>query len=215
MWAPLKGVRRIYQQAFIDTYSAVGFAKLFISKHPINSADLLNDRVILFFDEYEILLLRILTDRGTEFCGKPDTHEYQLFLAINDIDHSKTIHHVQSLDDHLISEFFSRKVFALLLGEELISEQMVEKIAGWRHSGFNVHSQFRAEMIRKVYEVDPLVCPQCGGQMKVISFITDYAVVDRIIHHPKLTFVADKPPPPHLVYQELLMDSETGAKYFS
>jgi len=72
-----------------------------------------------------------------------------------------------------------------------------------------------AEMIRKVYEVDPLVCPQCGGQMKVIAFITDYAVVDRIIHHLELTFVADKPPPPHLVSQKLLMDSETGAEYFS
>jgi hypothetical protein len=71
-----------------------------------------------------------------------------------------------------------------------------------------------AEMIRKVYEVDPLVYDQCGGQMKVIAFITDYAVVDRIIHHLKLTFVAGKPPPPHLVYQELLMDSETGAEHF-
>jgi hypothetical protein len=50
-------------------------------------------------------------------------------------------------------------------------------------------------MIRKVYEVDPLVCPQCGGQMKVIAFITDYAVVDRIINHLKLTFVTDKPLP--------------------
>jgi len=130
-------------------------------------------------------------------------------------DEQGRFHHVQSFDDHLIAEFFSREVFALLLGEELISEQMVEKIAGWRHSGFNVHSRVRAEMIRKVYEVDPLVCPQCGGQMKVISFITEYAVVDRIIHHLKLTFVADKPPPPHLVYQELLMDSETGAEYFS
>ncbi len=64
-----------------------------------------------------------------------------------------------------------------------------------------------AEMIRKVYEVDPMICPQCGGQMRIIAFLTDYAVVDRIIHHLKLTFVADKPPPPHLVYQEFLMDS--------
>jgi len=86
----LKGVGRIYQQTFIDTYSNVGFAKLYNSKHPINSADLLNDRVIPFFDKYGISLLRVLTDRGTEFCGKPDTHEYQLFLALNDIDHSKT-----------------------------------------------------------------------------------------------------------------------------
>jgi hypothetical protein len=58
-----------------------------------------------------------------------------------------------------------------------------------------------AEMIRKVYEVDPLVCPECGGRMKIIAFITDYAVVDRIINHLRLTFIADKPPPPHLVYQ--------------
>jgi transposase InsO family protein len=86
----LKGVGRVYQQTFIDTYSAVGFCKLYTSKHPINAADLLNDRVIPFFEEHGIPVLRILTDRGTEFCGKPDTHEYQLFLALNDIDHTKT-----------------------------------------------------------------------------------------------------------------------------
>jgi transposase InsO family protein len=86
----LKGVGRIYQQTFIDTYSAVGFAKLYTSKVPINSADLLNDRVVPFFDRHGIPLLRILTDRGTEFCGKPDAHDYQLFLALNDIDHTKT-----------------------------------------------------------------------------------------------------------------------------
>ena len=86
----LKGVGRIYQQTFIDTYSAVGFAKLYTSKAPINSADLLNDRVIPFFDKYGIPILRILTDRGTEFCGKPDRHDYELFLALNDIDHTKT-----------------------------------------------------------------------------------------------------------------------------
>jgi len=61
-----------------------------MSKHPINAADLLNDRVILFFDKYGIPLLRILTDSVTEFCGKPDTHEYHLFLALNHIDHTKT-----------------------------------------------------------------------------------------------------------------------------
>jgi transposase InsO family protein len=86
----IKGVGRIYQQTFVDTYSAVACAKLYTSKHPINSADLLNDRVIPFFDQHQVPLLRILTDRGTEFCGKPDTHEYQLFLALNDIDHSRT-----------------------------------------------------------------------------------------------------------------------------
>jgi len=50
------------------------------------------------------------------------------------------------------------------------------------------------EMIRKVYEVDPMVCPRCGATMKVIAFLTDYAVVDRLINHLRLTFVAERPP---------------------
>ena len=72
-----------------------------------------------------------------------------------------------------------------------------------------------AAMIRKVYEVNPLLCPQCGGQMKVITFITDFSVVDRIINHLNLTFVSDKPPPSHRFYQEFLMATETSAEYFS
>ena len=72
-----------------------------------------------------------------------------------------------------------------------------------------------AEMIRKVYEVDPMLCPRCGAKMRVIAFLTDYAVVERIIDHLKLTFVADKPPPPHIAYQEVLMAAEASAEYFS
>jgi hypothetical protein len=72
-----------------------------------------------------------------------------------------------------------------------------------------------AEMIRKVYEVDPMVCPQCGATMKVIAFLTYYSVVDKIINHLKLTFVAEKPPPPQFAYQEVLMAAETSAEYFS
>jgi hypothetical protein len=72
-----------------------------------------------------------------------------------------------------------------------------------------------AEMIRKVYEVNPLRCPQCQGKMRIIAFLSDYAVVDRIITHLKLTFVADKPPPPHLAYQEILVAAEASADCFS
>ena len=86
----LKGIGRIYQQTFVDTYSKVAHAKLYNTKTPITSADLLNDRVVPFFEENGIFLLRVLTDRGTEYCGKQDSHDYQLFLAIHDIDHSKT-----------------------------------------------------------------------------------------------------------------------------
>lgn len=86
----LKGVGRIYQQTFVDTYSKIAFAKLYTSKTPITSADILNDRVLPFFDQYQLPMLRILTDRGTEYCGRMDQHDYQLYLAINDIDHTKT-----------------------------------------------------------------------------------------------------------------------------
>lgn len=86
----LKGVGRVYQQTFIDTYSRVGFAKLYTQKHAITAADLLNDRVCPFFEENGIPLLRILTDRGTEYCGNKQQHAYQLYLALEDIDHTKT-----------------------------------------------------------------------------------------------------------------------------
>jgi transposase InsO family protein len=86
----IKGIGKVYQQTFIDTYSGVGFAKLYNTKQPITSADVLNDRVLPFFEQYNLPLLRILTDRGTEYCGRADEHDYQLFLAVNDIDHTKT-----------------------------------------------------------------------------------------------------------------------------
>jgi transposase InsO family protein len=86
----MKGVGRIYQQTFIDTYSKVVFAKLYDRKTPITAADLLNDRVVPFFEEKEVKLSRILTDRGTEYCGSPEHHEYELYLAVEDIDHSRT-----------------------------------------------------------------------------------------------------------------------------
>jgi len=60
-----------------------------------------------------------------------------------------------------------------------------------------------------------LISPECGGRMKVIAFITDFQAVDRIIDHLKLTFVADKPPPPRIAYQELLMTADVSAEYFS
>lgn len=86
----LKGVWRIYQQTFIDTYSKVGFAKLYDRKTPVTAADLLNDRVLPFFEQQEIPVNRVLTDRGTEYCGAPERHEYELYLAVENIDHTRT-----------------------------------------------------------------------------------------------------------------------------
>ena len=93
----IKGVGRIYQQTFVDTYSKVAMAKLYTTKTPITAADLLNDRVLPFFAEHGMGVLRILTDRGTEYCGKAETHDYLLYLALNDIEHTKTkVRHPQT-----------------------------------------------------------------------------------------------------------------------
>jgi transposase InsO family protein len=86
----IKSIGRIYQQTFLDTYSKMAFAKLYDRKNALVAADLLNDRVLPFFDEQEVPLLRVLTDRGTEYCGNRECHEYQLYLGVENIDHSRT-----------------------------------------------------------------------------------------------------------------------------
>lgn len=86
----IKGVGRIYQQTYIDTYCKVAKAKLYLSKDALTAAELLNDKVIPMYEEYQVRLLRILTDRGTEYCGRQQDHAYQLYLAIENIDHTRT-----------------------------------------------------------------------------------------------------------------------------
>jgi transposase InsO family protein len=104
----LKGVGRIYQQTYVDTYAKVAQCKLYTTKTPITAADLLNDRVLPFYEAHDLPVLRILTDRGTEYCGRAETHDYQLFLAINDIDHTKT--KAQSPQTNGICERFHRTI---------------------------------------------------------------------------------------------------------
>jgi transposase InsO family protein len=86
----IKSVGRIYQQTFIDTYAKVAFAKLYDRKNALVAADTLNDRVLPFYEEHGVRLLRVLTDRGTEFCGNRESHEYQLYLALENFDHTRT-----------------------------------------------------------------------------------------------------------------------------
>jgi transposase InsO family protein len=144
---PIKGVGRIYQQTFIDTYSRVALAKLYTEKTAITAADLLNDRVVPFFEEQGIQLQRILTDRGTEYCGKPEHHAYQLYLAIEDIDHSKTkANHPQTngigerfhktMQDECYSLLFRKKLYQSLEELQTDVDEWVRKYNEERpHSG--------------------------------------------------------------------------------
>jgi hypothetical protein len=78
----MKEVGRIYQQTYINTYSRVAFAKIYTDKTAVNYADILNDRVLPWFSKQDVSVLRILTDRGTEYCGKVESHAYQLYFAV-------------------------------------------------------------------------------------------------------------------------------------
>lgn len=104
----LKGVGRIYQQTFIDTYSKVAVAKLYDRKTALVAADLLNDRVVPMYETHGLSLLRVLTDRGTEYCGKPDNHEYELYLAVEDVEHTRT--KVRSPQTNGICERFHKTI---------------------------------------------------------------------------------------------------------
>ncbi|MEM8669349.1 MAG: IS481 family transposase [Planctomycetota bacterium] len=143
----LKGVGRVYQQTFIDTYTRVAHAKLYTQKHAITAADLLNDRVLPFFEEHEIPLLRILTDRGTEYCGRKDQHEYQLYMALEDIDHTKTKAKspqtngiCERFHKTILEEFyqiaFRKKIYATLEELQADLDQWIDKYNQERpHSG--------------------------------------------------------------------------------
>src|SRR6201993_2505397 len=121
----IKSVGRIYQQTFLDTYAKVAFAKLYDRKNALVAADLLNDRVLPFFEEHQIPLLRVLTDRGTEYCGQREHHEYELYLAVENIDHSRTkTKHPQTngicerfhktIQDEFYSVAFRKKLYSSL-----------------------------------------------------------------------------------------------------
>jgi hypothetical protein len=95
-----------------------------------------------------------------------------------------------------------RKAIRVPIALEMLEEELPRVASkGW------------AEMIRKVYEVDPMICPRCGGRMKVVAFLTEHAVVDRIIRHLELTFVAEKPPPAYVFEQPAMVAAEESGEY--
>jgi transposase InsO family protein len=89
-WGTLKGVGKVYVQVVADAFCSLAFAKVYTSKMPITSADLLYDRVLPFYEALGVAVKAILTDNGREFCGRPEQHPYELLLALHDIEHRTT-----------------------------------------------------------------------------------------------------------------------------
>jgi hypothetical protein len=143
----LKGVGRIYEQTFVDTYSKLAFVKLYDRKNALTAADMLNDRVLPFFEEQGVPLLRILTDRGSEYCGNRESHEYALYLDLENIEHTRTktrspqtngicerFH--QTIQNEFYASAFRRKLYRSLDELQADVDQWVEGYNAERtHSG--------------------------------------------------------------------------------
>lgn len=135
-----KGIGRVYQQTFVDTYSRVAFAKLYTEKTAITAADMLNSTVLPWCDGQQVPVLRILTDRGTEYCGKVEHHAYQLYLAVENIDHTRT--KVKSPQTNGICERFHKTMknefYDIALRKRVYQslEQLQEDVQAWLE-GYN------------------------------------------------------------------------------
>lgn len=143
----IKGVGRIYQQTFIDSYCKVVMVKLYDRKHALTAADMLNDKVIPWYEEQGIPLLRILTDRGSEYCGNREHHEFELYLDLENIEHTRTkakspqtngicerFH--QTIQNEFYATAFRRKIYCSIEQLQADADQWVQDYNHERaHSG--------------------------------------------------------------------------------
>ena len=156
----MKGVGRIYQQTVIDTYSKVAFAKLYDRKNALVAADMLNDRVIPFFDSKEIPVLRVLTDRGSEYCGNREHHEYELYLDLENIDHTKT--KAKSPQTNGICERFHKTILS-----EFYQIAFREKI----YESIEMLQNDLDEWLREYNELRPHSGKYCYGKTPMQTFL--------------------------------------------
>jgi transposase InsO family protein len=89
-WGTLKGVGKVYVQVVVDVFCSLAFAKVYTSKMPITACDLLYERVLPFYEALGVDIGAILTDNGREFCGKPESHPFELLLSLEGIEHRTT-----------------------------------------------------------------------------------------------------------------------------
>lgn len=152
----IKGIGKLYQQTGIDTYSNVGFAKLYLEKTALCAADFLNDKVLPMFDEHGIRVLRLLSDNGREYCGRKEAHPFELYLHLNDIEHTRTkvrrpqtngsVERLnQTIEDEFYKVAFRKKLYSSL---DEIQADLDEFMAGYNTERTNQgkHCQGRTPM---------------------------------------------------------------------
>ena len=147
----IKGIGKIYMQSAVDCSCSVAFAKICVSKQPITSVALVHERIVPFYESIGVPLRAILTDCGREYCGRPDSHYYELYLGSINVEHRTTrpaspytngfaerFH--RTVKDEFFSKVFREKVYSSV--EQL--QQDLDGFLEFYNSG-RVHSGYRCE----------------------------------------------------------------------
>ena len=176
----IKGVGRIYQQTYIDTFSKVVFCKLYDRKNALVAADLLNDRVLPFDEEHDVKLLRMLTDRGTEYKGSREHHEYELYLSIEDMEHTFT--KAKSPQTNGICERFHKTIqqefYAVAFRKKIYTsiEELQNDLDEWLYH----YNNERTHQGKNCEGMTPMECFEKSkhlAQVKMIGYASDKAEV--------------------------------------
>jgi len=171
-WGTLKGVGKVYVQVVVDVFCSLAFAKVYTSKMPITSADLLYDRVLPFYEALGVAVKAVLTDNGREFCGRPEQHPYELLLALHEIEHRttkvrspRTNGFVERMNRTLLDECFrvaGRTTW--YLAPEEIQRDLDRFLAFYNlsrsHQGYRLKGRTPAQALREalgVKELPPIV----------------------------------------------------------
>jgi hypothetical protein len=150
------------------------------------------------------------------FGDRINVHPHLHFLVTEGgVDKAGLFHKIPRIDDSRLAELFAREVLGFLVHKELLSPGWAERLLSWRHTGFNVHSRVRARTKREAERVGKYLVRPLLSLERLSLDEREGRVAYRIIDHLKLTFVADKPPPPQIAYQEVLLAAEQSAEYFS
>lgn len=167
-WGTLKGVGKVYVQVVVDVYCSLAFAKVYTSKMPVTACDILHDRVLPFYDALGVDVQAILTDNGREFCGKPEGHAYQLFLALEGVEHRttkvrspQTNGFVERMNRTLLDECFrveGRKTWYL---EPAEIQRDIDRFMHFynlerSHQGYRLKGRTPAQALREALQVEGL-----------------------------------------------------------
>ena len=167
-WGTLKGVGKVYVQVVVDTFCSLAFAKVYTSKMPITACDLLYERVLPFYEALGVAVGAVLTDNGREFCGKPDSHPFELLLALEGIEHRttkvrspQTNGFVERMNRTLLDECFrveGRKTW-YVTPEEI--QRDLDRFLGYynlerSHQGYRLRGRTPAQALREALGLEEL-----------------------------------------------------------